>query len=150
MILSEITYSTLRNKCPRCHKGQVFETNNAYHLSKAFRMHHSCDTCHLKYERETGFFYGAMYVSYALMSGLFIVWFVANVYWFHLSALTLALSVTASIFLLFPVAYRWARLIWLNFFVRYDKTWKNKDPNLHTLKDKHVDLNTLKPDAHEF
>lgn len=150
MVIPEIFYSTVHNKCPRCHKGQVFETNNPFRLSKAFQMTRSCPVCKLKYERETGFFYGAMYVSYALMSGLFIVWFVLNVYVFHLPALILAFSVTASILLLFPVAYRWARLIWLNFFVRYDKSWKVHKQIIEELKDKHVDITSLKPNPHEL
>ena len=41
-----------------------------------------CDVCHLKYEREPGFYYGAMYVSYALGVALFVtVWTSCNI-WF--------------------------------------------------------------------
>ena len=32
--------------------------------------HKNCSHCNLKYEIEPGFFYGAMYVSYALAIGL--------------------------------------------------------------------------------
>lgn len=120
MVLNELIYSTAMNKCPRCHRGPVFTTNNPYGAG-AFRMNESCSCCGLKYEREPGFFYGALYVSYALMSGLFIVWFVGDQVWLHMKTQYLLLAVVSTILLLFPVVLRSSRLIWLNFFVRYDK-----------------------------
>ena len=89
-------------------------------------MNEKCSCCELVYEKEPGFFYGAMYVSYALMSGTFIIWFVSDLLWFHLSAPMLALFVGLTILLFFPLAFRWARLIWLNFFFRFDKQVKLK------------------------
>lgn len=126
MIIPEITYSTIANKCPRCHKGKVFENNNPYSFKNAFTMNDSCSECHLKYEREPGFFYGALYVSYALMSGIFIVWFLADLLWIHMEAVSLAIVVMASMLLLFPVVYRSARIVWLNFFIRFDKEYGGK------------------------
>ena len=32
-------------------------------------MHHHCPVCNESFERETGFYYGAMYVSYGLTVG---------------------------------------------------------------------------------
>ncbi|PBQ30694.1 DUF983 domain-containing protein [Sphingobacteriaceae bacterium] len=133
MVIPEIIYSTLSNRCPRCHKGQVFENNFSYNPKNTFAMHHHCSECQLKYERETGFFYGAMYVSYALMSGILIIWFITDLLFLHMEALDLAMLVVSTMLLFFPVAYRWARIIWLNFFVRYDKSYADK--NFHALKE---------------
>lgn len=95
-------------------------------------MNEECSYCGLNYEREPGFFYGAMYVSYGLMSGILIIWYIADLLWLHLSALVLFLLVVASLLLFFPVAFRWARIIWLNFFVRYEKgIQKKEDPENH-------------------
>ncbi len=95
-------------------------------------MNEECSYCGLNYEREPGFFYGAMYVSYGLMSGILIVWYIADLLWLHLSAIVLFLLVVASLLLFFPVAFRWARIIWLNFFVRYEKEiQKKEDPENH-------------------
>lgn len=127
MILYDIIYSTLANKCPRCHKGKLFESGNPYHFKSAFKMNTECSCCGLKYEREPGFFYGAMYVSYALMSGIFILWFIADLLWLHLSAPVLFLLVLVSMLAFFPVAYRWARIIWLNFFTRFEKEPERKE-----------------------
>ncbi len=121
MIIYDIIFSTLANKCPRCHGGNIFESGNPYNFKSVFRMNSACSCCGLKYEREPGFFYGAMYVSYALMSGIFILWFISDLLWLHLSAQVLSLLVLASMLAFFPVAYRWARIIWLNFFIRFDK-----------------------------
>ena len=141
MIVPEIIYSTVRNRCPHCHQGRVFVNNNPYSFKNGFTMNLSCNHCGLKYERETGFFYGAMYVSYGLMSAVLILWFLADLLWFHMDALSLALSVTLTMLILFPVAFRWARSIWLNFFVRYDKSLRKKkiscnNVNTNSLKSK--------------
>jgi uncharacterized protein (DUF983 family) len=122
MVLTEIFYSAATNTCPRCHTGKMFMNNNPYSL-EAFKMHESCSCCQLKYEREPGFFYGAMYVSYALTSGIFIVWFFLNAFWMDTTPAILLTLVISSIVLLFPVLFRSARLIWINFFVRYDKNY---------------------------
>jgi len=126
MVVPEILYSTVANKCPRCHQGKMFENNNPYNLSNGLKMKETCSSCNLKYERETGFFYGAMYVSYALMSGILIVWFLVDLFWLHTSAIVLFSLVVSTMALLFPLAFRWARTIWLNFFVRYDKNYANE------------------------
>lgn len=127
MIVPEIIYSTTANKCARCHKGKVFENNNPYSFKNALTMKESCSECNLKYEREPGFFYGALYVSYALMSGIFIIWFLADLLWIHMDAVTLAIIVASTMLALFPVVYRSARIIWLNFFIRFDKKYLVKN-----------------------
>lgn len=127
MIVPEIIYSTAANKCPRCHKGKVFVNNNPYSLKKPFDMKDSCSECNLKYEREPGFFYGALYVSYALMAGIFIIWFLTDLLWIHMDAVPLAILVVSTMLVMFPLVFRSARIIWLNFFVRFDKTYSNKN-----------------------
>ena len=47
----------VRLRCPRCGVGRL------YH--RPFAMHASCDHCGLKFEREQGYFVGAIYVNYA-------------------------------------------------------------------------------------
>lgn len=121
MIVPEVIYSTLTNTCPRCHQGKVFKYNNPYKLKHLSEMHSDCSVCGEHYEREPGFFFGAMYVSYALMTGWLIVAFLADQLWLHLDALVLALGITGTMLLLGPLFYHWSRLIWLNFFVRYRK-----------------------------
>ena len=53
----------LRQQCPRCHAGDIFPYSVFRGLPK---MHKRCPVCDLKFEREPGYFLGAMYISYAL------------------------------------------------------------------------------------
>jgi uncharacterized protein (DUF983 family) len=53
-----------QGKCPRCFEGEVFKDKT---WSKNYRgMHAYCNTCGLRYEYEIGFFWGAMYIGYAV------------------------------------------------------------------------------------
>jgi uncharacterized protein (DUF983 family) len=47
----------LRLKCPRCGAGRLYR--------KPFSMHENCQNCGLKFEREQGYFVGAIYINYA-------------------------------------------------------------------------------------
>lgn len=136
MIIPEIIYSTTHNKCARCHQGQVFENNNPYSFKNGLTMKESCSECNLKYEREPGFFYGSLYVSYALMSGTFIIWFLADLLWLHMDAVKLTAIVVSTMLVLFPVIFRSARIIWLNFFFRFDKKYVKQNVHLHFVKRK--------------
>jgi len=53
----------VRQRCPRCRMGGIFR----YSIFRGFpKMHERCPVCDLRFEREPGYFLGAMYVSYAL------------------------------------------------------------------------------------
>jgi uncharacterized protein (DUF983 family) len=118
--MNPIIYSVSKNKCPRCHQGDVFVHGHAY--KKGFdQMHTHCSNCHLKYEKEPGFFYGAMYVSYALTVAIFVTVWVLNLWFLDLSTSGFIIAVVVSLVGLMTVVFRVARLIWLNFFVRYNK-----------------------------
>ncbi|MFZ0999742.1 MAG: DUF983 domain-containing protein, partial [Candidatus Sulfotelmatobacter sp.] len=66
----------LRQRCPRCRTGSIFR----YSIFRGFpKMHDRCPVCDLKFDREPGYFLGAMYVSYAL--GVAIVALFAALLW---------------------------------------------------------------------
>ncbi len=96
-MLSNVLTSTLFNKCPKCHSGRVFKKNNPYLMKSMFEMHQNCDNCGLKYEREPGYFTGAMYVAYALTSGWFIMWFLLYLTVIDMSAAQLATLMIGSL-----------------------------------------------------
>ncbi len=56
--------SAMEGKCPRCRTGNMFASPMLSFGSK--RMLERCPACDLKFEKEPGYFYVAMYVSYAL------------------------------------------------------------------------------------
>ncbi len=53
----------LRERCPRCREGRIFRGSP---LRGMLSVHERCPVCGLRFEREQGYFLGAMYVSYAL------------------------------------------------------------------------------------
>jgi uncharacterized protein (DUF983 family) len=53
----------LRQMCPRCRAARIFRKS----IFTGFpRMQERCPNCELKFEREQGYFLGAMYISYGL------------------------------------------------------------------------------------
>lgn len=119
-------YSVLRNKCPRCHEGQFFETNNPYNLSKFSKMPEKCAVCEQKFEPETGFYYGAMYVSYGLGVAVFVtVWLATWLLFPEMSAFGTIACVLGALFLMFPISFRLARLTWINLFIKYKGKTEN-------------------------
>lgn len=124
-MLLNIFYSMIMNKCSRCHQGDVFVSKNPYNLFRMFEVHKTCSHCNLKYEKEPSFFYGAMYVSYAISSGWFMIWYALESTLLNWETLNFALFVTGFIIVVSPLTLRWSRLIWLNFFYKYKPEYKN-------------------------
>jgi len=113
-------YAVLKQKCPRCQEGDLFEHKNSYRFKAITTMYEKCPHCGLKYEVEPGFFYGAMYVSYALTVALWATLAVSIFTFYSMSPwLFLGIGVTL-LFLLLPLIYRLSRAIWLNIFVQYN------------------------------
>ena len=113
-------YSILFNKCPRCHNGDFMKEKNVFKLQKAFEMHSKCPSCGFKYMIEPSFFYGAMYVNYSLTVGLSILTFLVCIIGFHLSLVQTIIPIVLVLVLTLPISIRLSRIIWINFFVKYD------------------------------
>lgn len=112
-------YSILNNKCPKCHEGNFFEINNPYNLKKFDKMHHHCPVCNESFERETGFYYGAMYISYGLTVGFGVGLFLLITVLLGYDVITYLIVFASLQVLLMPVFYRFSRLIWIHLFVKY-------------------------------
>ena len=112
--------SILKNKCPKCGKGDFFIKSNPYINILFYKgdFHENCPSCDLKYELEPGFFYGAMYVSYALAIGLgcFLLILFINIYGKE-NILTPMIIIGFSILIFSPINYYLSRLLWLNLFI---------------------------------
>jgi len=112
-------------KCPRCRVGKVF-TGPTYGF-KIQKMNEFCPHCNLKFEREPGYFYVSMFVSYAMN--------VAEMITVSVAAYTLGLQLTYENLWLFvlilfgttlafsPFNYRYSRMIllyWLSPGLNYE------------------------------
>lgn len=113
-------YSILFNKCPRCHEGDFMKEKNMFKLHKAFQMHEHCSKCGLKYMMEPSFYYGAMYINYALTVGISIATFLIAVLFFNLSLVESFIPIVIALVLTAPVSIRLSRIIWINLFIKYD------------------------------
>lgn len=60
---SALIKEMLLEKCPHCGKGEVYEKTSFFKLPE---MHEQCSNCNYHFDRESGYFIGAMYISYGL------------------------------------------------------------------------------------
>ena len=99
-----------RQRCPRCRQGRIFR-RPVYRAALA--MFESCSVCGLKFEREQGYFLGAMYVSY-LLSIPPVILLVLLVWKLTGRLSDVAIGVAFLAYLPFvPVVARFARIIWM-------------------------------------
>jgi uncharacterized protein (DUF983 family) len=84
---------------------------------KVFRsflsMHKTCPVCDLKFERETGYFLNSMFVAYTagflvLAPSAFLMG------WLDVSILTFTLVLSLEAIVLWPLLFRYSRVIWLH------------------------------------
>jgi len=114
-------YSVLNNKCPQCHRGDFFVKKSSFAFKGFSQMHDSCSNCGLSFQQEPGYYFGAMYVSYAINVAIMVSVWVAflvlagddfNIGWMIFTSVILGLVLT-------PMTFRLSRLGWINFFVSY-------------------------------
>ena len=108
----------IKEKCPNCHKGDVFQTSGNIFKFKMPRMNDTCPNCGYKFEREIGFFFGAMFVSYALAAGEMIAVLVLLWALLGLSPLYVFFTVVVVAFLASTLNFRLSRMIWMYIFYR--------------------------------
>lgn len=114
-------YSIFHNKCPRCQEGE-FMVSHPYDLAKMGDIHTHCSHCGLKYSKEPGFYYGAMYVAYALGVALFVtLWTSFNLFFDNVTIGVQIAAIIIATVLLSPYLYALSKIIWANMFIRYDK-----------------------------
>ena len=108
--------STLRNiarqHCPRCRMGEIFG-GSVFRIYPWPKMHERCPVCDLKFEREPGYFLGAMYISYGL--GVVCVALIAVALWAMTSWSVVKIILCASVLflpLVWPITLL-ARVLWL-------------------------------------
>jgi uncharacterized protein (DUF983 family) len=92
-------------RCPRCGRARLYES--------WFRMRDPCPSCGLRYEREQGYFVGAIYVNYALTTAVTlgsVLGLDAAVGLSLAQQLALGITLGALVPLVF---FRYARSLWL-------------------------------------
>ena len=107
-------HAMIHSKCPKCHVGNVFE-GKVYSLRKQ-QMNEVCPHCGVKYEVEPGYFYAAMYVSYAFSVGeVLCMALVTALATKSESPWTYIIVLFTTIVLFAPFNYRYSRLVLLHY-----------------------------------
>jgi uncharacterized protein (DUF983 family) len=114
--------AALQLRCPRCGQRTLFRN--------MFAMNRECASCHLVFEREPGYFVGAIYINYAATAGVAVAGFLI------LDACT-SVSVTTQIVLWcifgvgFPLCFfRYSKSLWL----ALDHFINPEEPDLHLVR----------------
>jgi hypothetical protein len=119
-------YSILFSKCPKCHQENIFKSANPYNLKQFADMHLNCPVCGQSSDPEPGFYYGAMYVSYALAVGLGI--FIGSIMLLmEFSAMAVIIAISTLLVVLAPLNFRYSRMIWINLFYHYNKYYSSEN-----------------------
>ena len=119
-------YSIFNNVCPNCHVGKFYIGKQAYDFKHFGKNYDKCSNCGFVYEKEPGFFYGAMYASYAISIAFSVAIAVAIFVLFPSSSyLVYIISIVLGLILLMPLSYWLSRLVWLNLFTHYHKHKEN-------------------------
>lgn len=114
-------YSIFKRKCPQCHEGEFF-VSSVYDLKHIGDIKEQCDHCGLKYEKEPGFYYGAMYVAYGLGVATFVTFWVSmNLFFNNVSTGVQIGVIIAAIIILGPYLYALSKIIWVNMFIGFKK-----------------------------
>ena len=105
--------SIIQCKCPRCRKGRVFPYS-IFNPLKFSNTHDFCPHCHLKFEHETGFFWAAMYISYAFSTGIMLACGIVMIV-LDIDTNVIFLALIPAVIILVPFSYRYSRIILLYF-----------------------------------
>lgn len=112
-----------QGKCPRCRQGNLFKFG-AYQLGKFTKVNQSCPNCGVVFEKEPRFFDGAMYISYALSVGLFLISALIIYQFFHpVSENVYMIAIISEVVLFYPLMFRYSRIFYLYLFgdIRYNE-----------------------------
>ena len=105
----------LKEKCPNCGRGDVYQKKK--HLLELPVMNDRCDDCNYYFDREPGYFLGAMYISYglAVLQGI-ITFFTLYFFFPNTPTIWVVLIILAVIFLFSIKNYKLSRIIYIHIF----------------------------------
>ena len=111
----------MSGKCPACREGDIFKYQ-AYQVAHFAEMNSTCPKCGIDLEPEPGFYFGAMYITYAfnivllVAAGLLLYYLVDLPEVVNLVIIALVAVITT------PYSFRASRVLWLYWFggLHYD------------------------------
>ncbi len=105
----------LHEKCPHCGQSQVFEKSTKLFAMPV--MKESCEVCHYTFDREPGYFLGAMYISYgvAVLFGI-LTFLICRLFFPQMPTVFVPLSMGFVILLIAKKNYKLSRIIYMHIF----------------------------------
>jgi len=98
--------AVLRLRCPNCLEGRVW---------RGFvSMNALCSVCGLAFDRESGYFAGAMVVSYALAVPILAAMVIALIMLGGLDVVVALIIGNTAYLVLVPFIFRYSRVVWLH------------------------------------
>ena len=117
-------YSIINNKCPKGQEGDFFKERNLSRFKNLLTLNDTCNHCNLKYMIEPAFYYGAMFVNYALTVAIAVTSFIIAFVFLNLTLIESFMAIVIILALCSMYTLRLSRIIWINFFIAY----QFKDP----------------------
>lgn len=116
VIKKTMSFAILNAKCPQCREGDMFKYK-WWQILKFVKFYQHCPHCNLRFDREPGFFHGAMYISYAMIVAMVTTsWFVL---YFIFKDPAFEVYIYTIVFLnivLLPIFFRYSRVIYIYTF----------------------------------
>lgn len=89
-------------------------------FSGLFHMHETCPSCHLKFEREPGYFLGSIYINYGLTAMITTVAWMVLQLGFGFEPKPLAFGLLGFCVVFGTIFFRYARALWLALDCRFE------------------------------
>jgi len=94
-----------RNRCPNCNDSPIFPG--------LFRMHQKCPQCGNIFEKESGYFIGAMIASYFLGAILALPTMLLAIFHYHFEFAEAIGMTIAEVLILQVFLFRYSRILWI-------------------------------------
>ncbi len=105
----------LKEKCPHCGTGDVYKEKQSFFQLPV--MKERCDICNYFFDREPGYFLGAMYISYGLAVIQSIITFLVLYFFFPTIPTILVVLILGVVIFLFSLKnYKLSRIIYIHIF----------------------------------
>jgi uncharacterized protein (DUF983 family) len=110
-------YSIIHQQCPRCQEHDMFRYSA---FSPRFaEMNKACPACGFDLVQEPSFYFGAMYVSYAIQVAVFVAVYLGLRYTIDPGTWTYVAWMIVGAIVILPINFRLSRVAWINLFVSY-------------------------------
>lgn len=111
------------NKCPRCRKGNLFV--DPFEFGNPLNMNAHCEVCEKNFEPEPGYYFGAMFLSYAITTFTLLPLALFLVFYFKWNIEGAMAFVFFIGLISFFKVLRVSRSLWIHIMVKYDPYFNN-------------------------